>query len=407
MDAEVRGYRVDDLPAVTRMWREVGWIEHDNERQAEGLGQFLQHGTATVGVVNGDAECLVHRTPGTIRYDRIDLSLCAITGVTTSSIARNLGLATRLTAEAIAAGATEGAAVAALGMFEQGFYDRFGMGTLAYIDHLSFDPARLRVDPPRRAPVRVTRDDWAEVADLMARRVRRHGSVNLDPPEVFRSDLAWVEELYLGFGFRGGDGRLTACVIGTNKGEHGPFEVQTFAYESDDDLRDLLGLLRSLAAQVQRVKMIEPAGIQLQDLIDRPIRNAEPEQADHAWHTAMAWYQLRILDLTACVAARSWPGADLQFDLLLSDPLTDADVPWPGLAGEHSVTVGPTSRAEAGHRGDLPVLRASVGAFSRLWFGVRPATGLAITDDLDGPPELLAALDQALVLPPPQPELSF
>ena len=242
----------------------------------------------------------MHRTPGTIRYDRVDLSLCAITGSPPARSPGTSGWRRGLTAEAIAAGATEGAAVAALGMFEQGFYDRFGMGTLAYLDALSFDPARLRVEPPRRAPVRVTRDDWADVADLMARRARRHGSVNLDPPEVFRSDLAWVEEPYLGFGFRGGDGRLTACVIGTNKDEHGPFDVQTFAYEGDDDLRDLLGLLRSLAAQVQRVKMIEPAGIQLQDLIDRPIRDAEPEQANHAWHTAMAWYQLRVLDLGAC-----------------------------------------------------------------------------------------------------------
>jgi hypothetical protein len=32
---------------------------------------------------------------------------------------------------------------------------------------------------------------------------------------------------------------------------------------------------------------------------------------------------------------------------------------------------------------------------------VRPATGLAITDDLAGPPELLAALDDAFRLPAP------
>ena len=190
MDVEVRDYSGDDLPSVTRMWREVGWIEHDSERHAEALGRLLQYGVARVGVVAGDAECLVHRTPGTIRYDCVDLPLCAITAVTTSPIARNLGLASRMTGEAIGAGANEGAAVAALGMFEQGFYDRFGMGTLAYVDSLSFDPAKLRVDPPRRAPVRVTRDDWTEVAGLMARRARRHGSVNLDPPEVLQVRLA-------------------------------------------------------------------------------------------------------------------------------------------------------------------------------------------------------------------------
>ncbi|MGH9274857.1 MAG: GNAT family N-acetyltransferase [Acidimicrobiales bacterium] len=407
MDGEVRDYRDDDLPSVTRMWREIGWID-DSELQAEALSHLMSYGATRVGVIDGDAECLVHRTPGTIRYDRQDLPLCAITAVTTSSVARNLGLATHLTAEAIAAGAVEGAAVAALGMFEQGFYNRFGMGTLAYLHHLTFDPAKLRVGPPRRRPVRITRDDWAEVAGLMGRRARRHAAVTLDPPEVFRAELAWTENPFVGLGFRADDGRLTACIIGTNAGEHGPFKVGVLGYEDDDDLRDLLGLLRTLAAQVHEVSMVEPAGIQLQDLLDTPIRGSGPDDPTHrTWHTAMAWYQLRLLDLGVCVAARTWPGDDLAFDLVLTDPLSEADVAWPGLAGDHSITIGRRSCAQAGHRGDLPTLRASVSAFSRLWFGVRPATGLAITDELAGPPELLRALDDALLLPPPLPELSF
>jgi hypothetical protein len=49
----------------------------------------------------------------------------------------------------------------------------------------------------------------------------------------------------------------------------------------------------------------------------------------------------------------------------------------------------------------LPTLTASVGAFTRLWLGVRSATGLAVTDDLDGLPELLSALDEILRLPVP------
>jgi hypothetical protein len=407
MDGEIRDYQSGDLPSVTRMWQEVGWLD-DSELQAGALGHLMGYGATRVGVIDGDAECLVHRTPGSIRYDRHDLSLCANTAVTTSSVARNLGLATRLTAEAIAAGAEEGAAVAALGMFEQGFYNRFGMGTLAYLHHLTFDPAQLRVDPPRRRPVRITRDDWAEVAALMARRERRHGSVHLDPPEVFRAELDWTENPFVGLGFRADDGRLIACLVGTNAGEHGPLKVGVFAYEDDDALRDLLGLVRSLSAQVHAVSMIEPAGIQLQDLLETPLRSSDPDAPIHRkWHTATAWYQLRILDLVAGVAARSWAGDAVAFDLVLTDPLSDADVAWAGLAGDHTITIGQQSSAEAGHRGDLPVLRASVSAFSRLWFGVRPATGLAVTDELAGDLELLRALDHALVLPPPLPELSF
>jgi ribosomal protein S18 acetylase RimI-like enzyme len=408
MDHEIREHREHDLSSIVRMWREVGWIDHESEREADAVAGLLRHGTTRVGVVDGDVECLVHRTPGTIRYDRVDLSLCAITAVTTSPIARNLGLASRITAEAIAAGAADGAAVAALGMFEQGFYDRFGMGTLAYLDVLSFDPARLRVDPPRRPPVRVTRDDWSEVAGLVARRARGHGSINLDPPEVFEVELALVDDPYLGFGFRAADGRLSACMVGTNAGEHGPFTVELLAYEGQDDLRDLLGLLRSLSAQIHRVRLVEPAGIQLQDLIDRPIRGTESDDpGHHEWHTAGAWYQLRILDLPACVAARSWPGEELSFDLVLTDPLSKADLGWPGLGGDHSITIGPSSTVRTGHRGGLPILEASIGALSRLWFGVRSASGLSVTDDLAGPPELFDALDRVLLLPPPRPELSI
>jgi len=87
--------------------------------------------------------------------------------------------------------------------------------------------------------------------------------------------------------------------------------------------------------------------------------------------------------------------------------LSEADVEWPGLAGDHTVTIADRSTTEPGHRGNRPVLRASVSAFSRLWFGVRPATGLAVTDDLVGPPELLEALDRALLLPAPVTGLHF
>ncbi|NQT88677.1 hypothetical protein HQ560_18065 [bacterium] len=60
-----------------------------------------------------------------------------------------------------------------------------------------------------------------------------------------------------------------------------------------------------------------------------------------------------------------------------------------------------------GEADSLPTLDATVNAFSRLWLGVRPASGLAVTDQLSGPPELLAALDAILRLPTPQPDWMF
>ena len=409
---EVRDYRADDLPAVTRIWREVGWID-ESERKTAALERFLGYGTALVGVVDGEAECLVHSTPGTIRYDTDDLSLCAITAVATSAVARNLGLAGRLTAEVIARGAAEGAAVAALGMFEQGFYDRLGMGTLGYVHQLTFDPAKLRVAPPARRPARISRDDWGEVAALMGRRARAHGAVTLSPPTALDAELSWVDDPFFALGFRAddavdGDGRLTACLVGTMTGENGPLKVELLGYERGDDLLDLLGLLRSLSAQIHVVMVVEPAGVQLQDLLDRPIRGVDLLDAERKpGHEAMAWYQARIVDLPTCVSARHWPGDEVRFNLTLTDPLGDARGAGPGLQGDHTITIGETSHAEPGHRGDLPVLHASVSAFSRLWFGVRPASGLAITDDLRGSADLLSALDRALLLPPPTPGISF
>jgi GNAT superfamily N-acetyltransferase len=406
-DIEVRACTPADHDAVIRMWREVQWID-DSDRMADALRGFLGYGDARVAVLDGEAEALAHRTPGTIRYEDADLPLSAVTAVTTSPIGRNLGLATRLTAAAVAAAAEEGAAVAALGMFEQGFYDRVGFGSFGYTLQLVFDPGHLRVEVPSARPVRVGREDWQEVAALLARSHRTHGGVRLDPPEAARAELGWMDDPYLGLGFRAADGRLRAAMVGTNSGEYGPYRIAAIAYETMDDLRDLLGLLRSLSAQIHRVALVEPAGVQVQDLLDRPLRGSELLDLDRQPpHTLMAWAQLRILDLDACVAARHWPGPPVSFDLTLHDPITGAGHAWPGLGGDHSITIGDTSTVVPGHRGGLPVLRAGVGALSRLWFGVRPATGLALTDDLEGPPELLAALDRALLLPPPVTGLAF
>jgi hypothetical protein len=49
----------------------------------------------------------------------------------------------------------------------------------------------------------------------------------------------------------------------------------------------------------------------------------------------------------------------------------------------------------------MVIERASINAFSRFWFGVRPASNLAITDNLSGEEGLINALDKAACLPRP------
>ena len=99
----------------------------------------------------------------------------------------------------------------------------------------------------------------------------------------------------------------------------------------------------------------------------------------------------------------------VRFNLCLDDPIERYlnGGTWRGVGGDYVVTLGGESHAAPGGEVALPTLAASVGAFTRLWLGVRPATGLAVTDDLAGPPDLLAQLDRVLCLPEPKPDWDF
>jgi hypothetical protein len=103
-------------------------------------------------------------------------------------------------------------------------------------------------------------------------------------------------------------------------------------------------------------------------------------------------------------------GDPVRFNLSLHDPIEqflDDDTPWRGVGGDYVLTFGPASSAERGTSEALPTLTASAGAFTRMWLGVRPASGLAVTDDLSGGQELLEELDRMLRLPEPKPDWDF
>ena len=410
MQHEIRPYERDrDLTTVDRIWREVGWLDSDDE--VETLDWFLAGSTAEVGLLDGEAECAVLWVPGSIRYqsdaEATDLPFCAITAVTTSRIGRKQGFASTMTARALATAADAGAAVAGLGIFDQGFYDRLGFGSSAYDHIFRIDPTDLALDHiPYRQPVRLGPDDHAEIHAAMHARHRGHGGVVLDPPETTRAEMVWASN-HFGLGYRADDGRLTHFVFGTATGEHGPYKIRIMGYEEPHQVLELLRLMKELGDQVTTVRLMEPPEIQLQDLLRTPFRRAtQTERSTHAnGIESYPWLQLRMLDVAACVAARTWSGPTIGFNLALTDPavayLDDWSGQWPGVGGDHVVSIGQTSGAERGTDPALPTLSASVNAFTRLWFGVRPATSLSLTDDLSGPPPLLAALDQALRLPPP------
>jgi hypothetical protein len=402
-----------DLDAVRRIWRECGWVEED---EFGALDIVLGLGRRMVAEVDGAAECLVITTPGDMRYVDETLPFSLVYGVTTSRVARKQGLASRLTAQCVAESAADGAAVSGLGAFELGYYDKLGFGTGGYDHVLEFDPAQLRLPNGIRArpPKRLVAADFEAIHDNRGRRRRCHGSCFFPDPDMSRAELEWGKHGF-GLGYRdGADGAISHHVWFDTGGkdDRGPYRVRWLAYETLDQLLELLALMRDLGNQVRLIRMGNPPGLQLQDLLAEPVRmralTRGAELAQQFWF--IAWWQMRILDLGRCLAATRLPGDAVRFGLTLTDPIEaylPADAPWRGVGGEHVVTLGPESRAEPGRDASLPTMKASVNAFTRLWLGVQPATGLAATDELEAPGELLEALDRLVRLPVAHPDWDF
>ncbi|NLG48710.1 MAG: GNAT family N-acetyltransferase [Chloroflexi bacterium] len=401
-----------DREAAHRIWQEVGWLEKE-ARHLEAFDAMLTSVRAMVADLNGQAECLVVTGPGVLRYLDRDLPLSVVLGVATSHVGRKQGLASQLAARAVALDAASGAQVVALSMFEQGYYNQLGFGTGDYELLVRFDPSRLHTRVKHRAPTRLSADDWEQMHAAHLQRARRHGAVSILAPAVIRAEMVWTKNP-VGLGYHDGpDGSLSHGLwISATEIANGPYELQWMVYQTRDQLLELLALIASLGDQVRLFTMTEPAGVQLQSLLRFPFRYRQISEKS-AFATgigASAWWQMRICDVPGCLAQTSVYGEQLPFNLHLIDPIErylPDDAPWRGVGGNYVVTIGPTSHAEPGTHPKLPTLTASVGAFTRLWLGVRPASGLAVTDRLSGPPDLLERLDNTLRLPSPKTDWPF
>ena len=387
-----------DMDAIKRIWREIGWA--DNDQVEKGMDICYPVGHTSVATIAGEVECAVETIPGVMRLQQTDLPLCVVAAVTTSRVARGLSLAQTLTARELALAAERGEVVAALGMFDQGFYNKVGFGTGAYHNEFAFDPATLMLKQKPGTPRRLKLEDFAEMHRVMMSRPLNHGGVAIGSPEFFHAGLAMSEDAF-GLGFDT-NGKLSHFIWVTTKEAHGPYRVEWLGYENGEQLIELLALLKSLSDQLYSVKMMEPPEIQLQSLLQRPFRTqAINEEGKHAAaQETYAWYQLRVLDVSACVAAVQWLGEPLRFQLCLEDPLQallQSHQGWQGVQGSYVVELGQTSSAAPGEEPNLPVLNCSVNALSRLLWGVSPATSLRLTDDFHGESQLLESLDHVFV----------
>lgn len=399
-----------DREHIQRVWREIGWIRAGNEEMVDCI---MNAGSSWVAVLDGCAEAEAATAPGTLRYLDEELPLAAITAVSTSLVGRKKSIATHLTAHAVAQQAAAGALVAGLGMFEQGYYNRLGFGTGSYEHWLSFDPAKLQLSARARTPRRLTADDYPGMHAARLTRMRGHGANSIISPLATRCEL--IEHPgNVGLGYMDGlDGSLSHFIwMGASDIERGPYSIRMLVYQNGEQLLELLALIRDLSDQIYGVRMREPFGIQLQDLLQQPFKNYRVTDNSPFAHynRASAFWQLRILDLAGCLQGTRLPGTRCRFNLTLHDPITtllSGDAPWHGISGDYTVTLDEDCEAVPGHSKGLPILEASVNAFSRLWLGVRPASGLALTDNLRACPGLLRELDWAFRLPPPLIDWSY
>ncbi len=407
---EWRAYQPDtDREAVHRIWREVGWLNPKEETAAKALDIMLEGNHPIVALINDTAECCVLSDEGSMRYQQEEVPFSAVTGVTTSAIARRRGIARRLTAQAVLRGVETGALVTGLGIFDQGFYDSLGFGNYSYNHHYAFDPATLCVNDKIPEPMRITANDADAVHASRLRRIRTHGGVVLNHHCHTTCGMNWTENGF-GLGYRNKDTGAITHMIWCNleqKEEISKLNVECMIYQNREQFLELMGLLKQQADQVVLINMMEPPGVQLQDLLIRPFRQRNLTHAGNAENQAIchACFQMRMNDINTCLEKSHFPGESIQFNLELTDPIAsclEAHESWRGVAGQYIVTMGEESSAMPGEKPGLQTLKTNVNTFTRLWLGVRGATALSYTDQLNGSPELLSALDNLLRLPVPE-----
>ena len=409
----IRPYKPSDLDQCLRIFKEVGWME-GKDHDKDIFAAYISDADSLVAELNGEVEVFVVTRSGNTLYQDVELPLSCVTGVVTSRVARQQGLASKVTARAIAEGAVRGAAVSMLGMFDQGFYEKFGYGSTIYHRESTFDPANLRVPRLTRPPIRLNKDDADAMHDCRCRRKRYHGGCNLDGAGETAATTIWHdgEQNAFGLGFKDDDGKLTHFLWMKSKAEHGPYSVWFTGWETHEQLLELLSVLKSLSDQVHGVRMSDPPRLQMQDFLDRPLATQRARKGGDFDSAVLSqvWLQNRIVDLPACIGAMKLLGDSVSFNLAMSDPIEsylEDGSGWNGVGGDWIVCLGEESSAKMGCDNSLPTATATVNDLSRLWFGSASAEAVALTGNFNASTELIGQIDTIVRLPVPIADWDF
>ena len=366
----------------------------------------ISEANAFVAELRGEVEVFVSTRTGSCKYQEAEIPFSAVTGVVTSRIARQQGLASSVAAHAIAESAMNGASMSMLGIFDQGYYEKFGYGSTTYYRISTFDPASLCVPRLSRPPVRLSRDNAKEMHECRCRRKRYHGGCTVDGSGETEATTIYQASSAFGLGFRNSDNVLTHFMWIKPKGEHGPYSVWFSGWETHSQLIELLSVLKSLSDQIHGVRMADPPRLQLQDFLKRPLATIRARRGGEFDSNVLSqvWMQCRILDLPTCIGAMRFYGEPVSFNLQLTDPIQQylpEGGAWRGVGGNWILTLGEDSSAILGQDDTLPSASATVNDLSRVWFGSTSAEAVAVTGNFVADTELIDRIDSIVKLPDP------
>lgn len=408
-----RLYTSTDCEDALGLWNEAGWAQ-DRTHALEAADVLYSMGQTWVMDAQGSGlAALVSTIPGTIQHGIAQVPLSIVRSVLVSRRYRRRGLALRGTAQALATAYAAGAQTSILGIFDQGFYDRLGYGTGPAHILWRIDPGFLRAPVPAAVPELLTLDDYEAVHRLRLRWANAHGQVVIPDPRATLTSLQMTLPGAMYGWWNADHTELThAIALTPNASMWGPVRVRFLFFETPAQFRELLGFLAGLGDQLRAIDLPGLAKIQWQDYVELPfarLRMGEGAALDTA-PGALAYWQLRLLDLPGALASTSFHGPEIRFVFDCTDPIErylPADSSWRGCGGTWRVSLGQQSHAEAGDDTTLPRLTGSINGFSRLWIGARSASALELTGELSGQPDLLAALDACCLTPVPNPGWEF
>ena len=122
----IRKYKPKDEEQCIRIFREIGWMD-GKESDGDVFGAYISEASPLVAELNGEIEVFVVTRTGSCKYQDGDIPFSAVTGVATSRVARQQGLASSVTARAIAKSASEGAVSRCLACSTKGIMKNLDM----------------------------------------------------------------------------------------------------------------------------------------------------------------------------------------------------------------------------------------------------------------------------------------